>query len=104
MVAVTVVVVAKMLVCAAAIVARVVVVEADVSSDRAVDLFVEAFTDVMLGVLLGIGIEVLSDTNEIFSMLTPVEAFSRCPAFDCRPLALLDCACDLQTWMPSYHA
>ena len=38
-----------------------------------------------------------------FPVSTPLEECSRCVAFDCWPLALLDCDSVLQAWMPSYH-
>ena len=78
----------------------------DVASDVDVDF------GVMLRVFSWIGIEVLADVNKNafavvtaldFPVRTPLEEFSTCAAFDCRPLALLDCASVSQVWMPSYH-
>ena len=67
----------------------------------------------MLGVLPEIGIEVLPDVsaNAFAVVMTalkspmslPLERVSRWAPFDCRPLALLDRARVLQTWIPSYH-
>ena len=77
---------------------------ADVPSDVATDLFMGAL---MLGALIGIEIEVLlTDANaNAFAvvMSTSLEEFSRCAAFDCRPLDLLDCVRVLHTWRPSYQ-
>ena len=84
-----------------------------VSSDVAIDLFMGTLADIIIDVLTGIGVEVLTDVSANafavvmialeFPVSTPLEGFSRCAAFDCRPLALLDCARVLQAWMPSYH-
>ena len=80
----------------------------DVLSDVSyVNLFV------MLDILPGVGIEVLPVVNVNglvvvisaveFRDLSPLDEFSRWPAFDGRPRALLDCNRVLQTLMPSYH-
>ena len=83
----------------------------DVSSDVAVDLSMDALTDVMFDVLPAevlagggnanafVGVTITSE----LPMSTPLEEFSRGAAFDCWPLALLNCDRVLQTWMPLYH-
>ena len=85
----------------------------NVPSNIFVVLFTDVLTSTMLGILLGIGIEVLANVNTNaltvvmtafgFPVPTPLGRFSRWAAFDCWPLALLDCARVLQTLMPSYH-
>ena len=85
----------------------------DVPANVPIDLFVDMSAGVMLGFLPVIDIEVLVDvnTNDFtvamtvleFPVSIPLEGFSRWAEFDCRPLALLDCARVLQIWMPSYH-
>ena len=77
----------------------------DVPAARAFDLFIDAVTDIMLGVLPEIGNEVLTDVNASalvvtalgFPVPTPLEEFSRCAAFDCRPMAALECDRALHT-------
>ena len=78
---------------------------------------VGVFTDARAGVILrgltAIAIEVFAAVNTTafavgisvleFPVITSLEGFNRCAAFDSRPLALLDCDRVLQTWMPSYH-
>ena len=44
--------------------------------------------------------DVLVMTALELPVTTPLGEFSRCAAFDCRPLALLDCARVLQTRIP----
>ena len=83
------------------------------SPDVAFKLFTDALTDVMIGVLPGIDIDALTDLSSNafavtmtaleFTVSTSLEEFSRCAAFDCRSLALLDCSRVLQTRMPSCH-
>ena len=85
----------------------------DVSSEAAADLLMGALAEAILGVLTGIGVEVLADVSANafvvampaleFPMSTSLEEFSRCAAFDCRPLDLLDCVRVLHTWRPSYQ-
>ena len=85
----------------------------DVPPGVTADLFMEALAGVILGVLTGIDIDVLADVNVNaltvvmtaleFPVSTALEKFSRCAAFDCLPLALLNCGRNLQTCMPSYH-
>ena len=69
----------------------------DVLSDVAVDLFMDTLADVSTNAF-AVVMTVLE-----FPVSTKLEGFSRLAAFDCRPLALLDCARVLQAWMPSYH-
>ena len=86
---------------------------ADVSLDVVVDLDMCTLADVMLGVLTGIGIGVLADaeantfagamTASDFPLSTSLEEFSSWAAFDCWPLAFLDCGRVLQARIPSYH-
>ncbi len=91
---------------------------ADVLSGVMVEVFIDelagVLAGVMIGVVLGIGVEVLADVNVNvcaavmtalveFPMPTTLEEFSCWAAFDCWPLAVLNCDRVLQAWMPSYH-
>ena len=90
----------------------------DVLSDVVVDALIDALAGVLAGVIIdvvfGIGVEVLADVNVNvcaavmtalveFPMPTTLEEFSCWAAFDCWPLAVLNCDRVLQAWMPSYH-
>ena len=84
-----------------------------IMSDVTVNLLIDALADIMLGVLANAGAGLLADPNvNVFAGTTaafelgmpcPLEGFRCWAAFDCRPMAALDCDNDLQTWMPSYH-
>ena len=82
-------------------------------SNVAVELLMNAVTDIIRGVLSNIDVDVLVDVNVNmfavsmaafeFVMSDPLEEFRCSAAFDCRPMAALDCVSVLQAWMPSYH-
>ena len=79
----------------------------DMRSDVDVDIFMDEVAATMLGVLPRIAIEVFTGvradafavimTALEFPVSTPLEEFIPCAAFDCRPLALLDCDRALHT-------
>ena len=115
-----VVVVVRVLVCDGALIDIVEVLTVDmrvdvliVVSDVAVDLLMDALTDITLSVMTDIDVGVLVDVNvnvcagEMiafdFAISSPLEKFRRRAAFDCRPMAALDCIGVLHAWMPSYH-
>ena len=68
--------------------------------------------DILMEALAGIDVDVLLDVNENafagvttakFNMPAPLEGLNCRAAFDCRPIAALDCASVLQAWIPLYH-
>ena len=82
-------------------------------SEMTVDLLMDATNDTILCVASNVGVEVLVDINANaftddmtafeFDMPGPFEAFRCVAAFDCRPIAALDCDSVLQVRMPSNH-
>ena len=84
-------------------------------SDGGVDLWMDTMAGVMAVVVIsglsGIGVDVLVDVNvNVFAVMTvkfvmpvPSGEFSCWAAFDCRPIAALDCCRVLQARIPSYH-
>ena len=89
----------------------------NVLSDGVVDLWMDTLAGSMFGVVIisglsGIGVDVLVDVNVNvfagvmtvkFAMPTPLEGFGCRAAFDCRPMAALNCDHVLQAWMPPYQ-
>ena len=86
----------------------------DVLSEVVVGVLADVLAGAIIGVVLGIAVEVLVDVNANicaavmtalveFPMPTTSEEFSCWTAFDCWPLAVLNCDRVLQTRMPSYH-
>ena len=75
-------------------------------SNMAVDLLMDALRSIIRGVLINIDVDVLFSgviTAFDFAMPGPLAEFRCWTAFDCRPVAALDCASVLQARMPSYH-
>ena len=100
--------VVRALVCAGAVGDVIIIV-----SDMAVVLLMDVLTGIMRGLRTNIDVGVLVDVNvnvcagEMiafdFAISSPLEKFRRRAAFDCRPMAALDCIGVLHAWMPSYH-
>ena len=68
--------------------------------------------DILMEASAGIDVDVLVDVNGnafagviavTFNMPAPLEGLNCRAAFDCRPIAALDCASVLQAWIPLYH-
>ena len=75
-------------------------------SDMAVDSLMDALTDIICGVLINIAVDVLFSGVIIafeFARSGTVEDFRCWAAFDCRPMAGLDCDDVLQAWIPPCH-
>ena len=116
-VVVVVTVVVRAPVCAEALIGTFVEVlivnEPIIVSSVAVNLLMDALISMMLDVLTSIDVGVLVDLNVNvlpramtafeFAVPEPFEGFRCCAAFDCRPMAALDCVSVLQAWMPSYQ-
>ena len=73
-----------------------------------VDALIDALIEIIMGFLSGIGVAVLTDANvNVFAsevaVPAPLEGFCGRAAFECRPMADLDCGSVLQDRMPSYH-
>ena len=83
-----------------------------VLSDGAVDLSMNTFAGVLTVVVIsglpGMDFDVLVDVfagvmTVKFVMPAPLEGLSCGAAFDCRPMAALNCDHVLQAWMPPYQ-
>ena len=83
-------------------------------SDTAVDMSVDVLLiRFIIDILTGVGADMSTEVNTkvLAGVMTALEfvisetfkEFSCWAAFDCWPLALLDCGRVLQIWMPSYH-
>ena len=80
-------------------------------SNVAVDVLIYPLTGIILGVLdvevvVEVNVNVFAGVMAAFEFVVPgpLEEFRCCwAAFDCRPMAVLDCASVLQARMPSYH-
>ena len=80
----------------------------DVWTETSINVGVHVRVNALVRVLTTIGAGILAevDTNVLrLTMPAPLERLSAfCSArFSCWPMALLDCDCVLQAWMPSCH-